>query len=166
MDTYKNIVLLIGIGSFIIYDLAVDAFDHVEKISSHVYMEALILIGILFLIARHVITINKLKRSLETEQVRVEKLTGELTSHIQKQFDDWNLSASEQEVAWLMIKGFSFADIATVRSVKEKTIRQQATNIYAKTETNNRSEFSAWFVEDLFRPGTKIEDKLAATELK
>jgi DNA-binding NarL/FixJ family response regulator len=39
--------------------------------------------------------------------------------------------------------------MAEVRNTKEKTIRQQASTIYRKSNVAGRHEFSAWFFEDM-----------------
>ncbi len=67
---------------------------------------------------------------------------------IKEQFDEWKLTHSEQEVALLLLKGLSFREIAGVRHTKEKTVRQQASEIYGKAGVNGRHAFSAWFFED------------------
>jgi len=70
------------------------------------------------------------------------------SSVIQDQFQQWQLSTSEQEIALLMLKGLNFKEIGHIRDTKEKTVRQQASNIYAKANVEGRHEFSAWFFED------------------
>ena len=72
----------------------------------------------------------------------------EYSQVIQKQFDTWQLTPSEKEVASLLLKGLSFDEIANVRNTKEKTVRQQATAIYRKSNLSSRHEFAAWFFED------------------
>lgn len=67
---------------------------------------------------------------------------------IQREFDQWNLTLSEQQVAMLLLKGLSFREIADVRDTREKTVRQQASAIYAKSGLEGRHAFSAWFLED------------------
>jgi DNA-binding NarL/FixJ family response regulator len=52
----------------------------------------------------------------------------------------------------LIIKGFSFFEIATLRNVTEKTVRKQATSIYKKANTANRAEFTAEFLSELIIP--------------
>jgi DNA-binding NarL/FixJ family response regulator len=42
----------------------------------------------------------------------------------------------------------SFNEIAAVRETKEKTVRQQASEIYRKSGVSGRHAFSAWFFED------------------
>lgn len=64
-------------------------------------------------------------------------------------FKQWKLSPSEQEVAVLLIKGLSFNEIAEVRNTKEKTVRQQASSVYAKSGLSGRNNLSAWLIETL-----------------
>jgi DNA-binding NarL/FixJ family response regulator len=67
---------------------------------------------------------------------------------IERQFNIWQLSMSEQEVALLILKGLSIPEIAIMRSTKEKTVRHQASAIYRKAQIDGRHELSAWFMED------------------
>ena len=67
---------------------------------------------------------------------------------IRDQFRAWKLTDSEQEIAMLLLKGLSFREIAAIRSTREKTVRQQASQFYAKAGVKNRYGFSAWFFED------------------
>ena len=76
---------------------------------------------------------------------------GELLQVMQEQFSKWSLTASECEVALLLIKGLSMKEVAEVRNVKEKTVRGQATTIYAKSNCAGRHELAAYFIEDLMR---------------
>ncbi len=87
--------------------------------------------------------------SASREQVRA--AGQEYMQVIQRQFDDWQFTPSEKEVAALLLKGLSFDEIASVRSTKEKTVRQQATGIYRKAGLNGRHEFAAWFFEDFLQ---------------
>ena len=79
-----------------------------------------------------------------------------LGAAIERQFDAWGLSAAEQEVALLMLKGFSHKEIAAVRRTSEATVRQQAGAVYQKSGNNGRGAFCAYFLEDLLpsRPGS------------
>ena len=67
---------------------------------------------------------------------------------IHQQFLAWGLTLSEQQVAMLLLKGLSFREIAVVRETREKTVRQQASSIYAKSGLDGRHAFAAWFLED------------------
>ncbi len=71
-----------------------------------------------------------------------------LSQVISHQFDDWQLTTSEKDVGWLLLKGLSLKEIAAIRQTLEKTVRQQASSIYKKAGLNGRHAFSAWFIED------------------
>ncbi|MEM6984005.1 MAG: LuxR C-terminal-related transcriptional regulator, partial [Pseudomonadota bacterium] len=75
----------------------------------------------------------------------------EYSGVIQTQFSQWTLTRSEQEVAMLLLKGLSFKEISALRSTKEKTVRQQASDIYSKADVEGRHEFAAWFLEDFMQ---------------
>lgn len=68
---------------------------------------------------------------------------------VSKQFSDWQLTESEKEVGWLLLKGFSLKEIAVLRETRDKTVRQQASAIYRKAGVSGRHTFSAWFMEDI-----------------
>ncbi len=71
-----------------------------------------------------------------------------LAEIIARQFQQWGLTQSEQEVGQLLLKGFSLKEISALRGTAEKTIRQQASSIYNKSGVSGRHAFSAWFIED------------------
>lgn len=68
---------------------------------------------------------------------------------IDMQFDLWKLTPAEKETAFLLLKGLSIKDIASVRNVSEKTVRQQSQGIYRKSGLKGRAELSAFFLEDI-----------------
>lgn len=71
---------------------------------------------------------------------------------MQKQFDVWGLTDSEQQIVISLLKGLSFREVAALRDTREKTVRQQATGIYRKAGLSGRHELAAWFFEDLLDP--------------
>ena len=75
-----------------------------------------------------------------------------LGSAIDAQFDRWQLTAAEREIALLMLKGLSHREIALARDTSERTIRQQAQAIYGKANLSGRAALSAFFLEDLLLP--------------
>lgn len=68
-----------------------------------------------------------------------------LGAKINEQFDDWNLTRAEKEVALLLIKGYSSKLVADLRGTSEKTVRQQASSVYAKAKLEGRAELAAFF---------------------
>ncbi len=75
-----------------------------------------------------------------------------LSVQIDSQFKRWELSPTENEVGFLILKGISLKEIAHIRGTKLKTVQQQARSIYQKSHTSNRSELAAFFLEDLLPP--------------
>lgn len=101
-----------------------------------------------------------LRQSLNLSEERLATLGEELREArhrhgeaIRAQFAAWQLTASEQEVAMLLLKGLSLREIAGVRDTREKTVRQQASSIYAKSGLEGRHAFAAWFLEDVLFTG-------------
>lgn len=71
---------------------------------------------------------------------------------IDRQFQRWNLSPAERDVGILLLKGLSHKEAAEARHTSERTVRQQAREIYRKSGVGGRAELSAWFLEDLLLP--------------
>jgi DNA-binding CsgD family transcriptional regulator len=71
---------------------------------------------------------------------------------INRQFDAWELSPAECEVALLLLKGLSLKEIGGVRQSSERTVRQQAQAVYSKAGLAGRAELAAFFLEDLLLP--------------
>ena len=80
-----------------------------------------------------------------------------LGSAIDKQMTRWEFSTAEKEVGLLLLKGFSFKEIADLRDTTERTARQQSLNIYKKSSLDGRASFSAFFLEDLLLPPSESD---------
>lgn len=96
---------------------------------------------------------------IEAENWRKEsrKYIDGLSSAIDEQLCKWGLTAAEKEVAFLLLKGLSLKEVASVRHTTEKTARVQSMAIYAKAGLSSRSELSAFFLEDLLVPQADIK---------
>lgn len=57
--------------------------------------------------------------------------------------EQWNLSAREQEVGWLIYKGYTNRQIAEELYIAETTVKKHAGHIYEKAGVTGRKEFSA-----------------------
>jgi len=71
---------------------------------------------------------------------------------IDAEFDRWALSPKEREIALLLLKGYGLKEIADLHARSERTVRQQAGQIYKKAGLGGRAELSAYFLEDLLLP--------------
>lgn len=100
------------------------------------------------------LTVDLAAARREAERFRAdaqEALRG-LGEAIDTQFARWGLTAAEREVGLLLLKGLSHKEVAAARATSETTIRQQALAIYRKSGLRNRSDLSAFFLEDLLLP--------------
>ncbi len=95
------------------------------------------------------LNLNEARHALSNAEQQLKKLMGEFSKIIQAQFTEWKFTQSEKEVALLLLKGLSLEEIAAVRETKEKTVRQQASNLYKKAGISGRHELVAFFFEDL-----------------
>lgn len=77
---------------------------------------------------------------------------------IDRQMTRWEFTPAEKEIGLLLLKGFSFKEIASIRGASERTTRQQSLSIYRKSGMSGRAEFSAFFLEDLLLPEQEKEE--------
>ena len=81
-----------------------------------------------------------------------ERALAGLSSAIDARFDGWGLTATEREIALLLLKGQSHKQIAYRTGRSERTVRQHAVAIYQKSGLGGRAELAAFFLEDLTLP--------------
>ena len=83
---------------------------------------------------------------------------GDLARTIDHQFTAWRLTPAERDVGFLALKGLDVAEIAALRGAAQGTVRAQLTRIYAKAGVSGRTQFAAWFVEDLLDEGLRAAE--------
>jgi DNA-binding CsgD family transcriptional regulator len=154
------ILVLAVVGIANLYDLAID-LSH-GSTAQHALVEILVItmsLSVIIWLILHLRIQNQaleqIKRDIAEEKKRKTQGGAEgrearekLGEIIRQQFQHWQLTSGEQEVALLLLKGLSFKEIAGVRETHEKTVRQQASAIYKKSGVNGRHAFAAWFIED------------------
>jgi len=103
--------------------------------------------------------VRLLVRDIDTARAEAERWRSEASElmeglgvSIARQFKRWKLTEAESMVALLLLKGLSHREAASVRGVSERTVRQQAREVYRKANLSGRSELSAFFLEDLLLP--------------
>lgn len=158
-DTIITIILFIimtlkGVDIYIDVGLNVPIW-HVAQEGLLVLLSACAAIMLIYDIRKRTKALKGLAQDLNNANHQIESLHNKFTEErkhfsqvIKQQFDDWQFTPTEQEVAFLLLKGLSLKEIGSVRDTKEATVRQQASNIYAKSNLTGRHEFSAWFLED------------------
>ena len=141
-------LVLFSAALFFAYDILAD-FMAKDEALLHIIIELVVFLAITMVLFGEIRRLKQVKSELSEERSRTARLSGELLAVMRNQFVQWGLSRSESEIALLLIKGLSMKEIANVRQVKEKTVRQQATGVYAKSGYSGRHELAAHFIEDL-----------------
>ncbi|MHC9509821.1 helix-turn-helix transcriptional regulator [Kangiella sp. M94] len=154
------IAFLTIIIAFDISDLYTDItlkakVDHLYVEAFMILVTALVIIYLIMQVVRQRTAVAGLetelresKQLLQEQKSQMQEARKEYSEVIRKQFDEWNLTGSEIDTAYLLLKGLSFNEIAEVRGIKEKSVRQQASQIYQKANLPGRHAFAAWFFED------------------
>ena len=89
------------------------------------------------------------RNDLKRWKAQTEALKQGVSVVINRQFDTWQLSESQRDIARMIIKGLSFKEIAALRFTQEKTTRTQAAIVYQKSGLHGRHAFSAYFLDAL-----------------
>jgi len=154
-------LILVAVSADVVSDVAEGAS------LSHVVAEGIVAFaaaaGLALLVRRLVVQSRTSRAALreELEASRQEALRWRDEAHealeglgvaIDRQFARWELTPAEKEVALLMLKGLSHREIAEVRDVTERTVRQQAHAVYGKAGLAGRADLAAFFLEDLLLP--------------
>lgn len=162
----KLTVFLIVLATFVLW--VIDAIDDLSHGSSwkHLALEAIVLIMAAFWIVSVAVRyfasrteniriktdLAQVRKDLENYQKETQHLIKGLSLKISEQLDKWNMTNAEKDVALLLLKGFSNKEIADIRATSEKTVTQQISSIYMKSNLKSRSEFAAFFLEELLLP--------------
>ena len=146
-------LVLFSAALFFAYDIFADFMADDEPLM-HLIIELCVFLAITIVLFGEIRRLKQVKVELSEERSRTARLSGELLTALRNQFSQWGLSRSESDIALLLIKGLSMQEIADARQVKEKTVRQQATSVYAKSGYAGRHELVAHFIEDLMNDRT------------
>lgn len=153
-----TLVVLVIAGVYFIEDIYSDYVLEGSDIT-HVLIEAAIFIAVLLALWSEMRSAFRLSVVLSKSERMNRLLRRHFHEIIRDEFIDWRLTPAEQETALLLIKGLSMQEIAAIRGVKEKSVRQQSTGIYTKAKVSNRYELSASLIEDLL--AVEIQSKSA-----
>lgn len=93
--------------------------------------------------------IVRLIREARVRETSVAIARGALSRILSQRFVDWGLSAAEAEVALFALKGCTVAEIATMRSAAQGTVRAQLSKVYAKAGVSSQPMLMSLFLEDL-----------------
>ncbi len=147
-----TVALQAGCAAFFLFDVFDGAYLHhyaTDLDQLHIVMESAAAIALMFGVMIMALELRGMRRRIETMERGMQVARGEVSDIVDSQLSRWGLTASEREVAWLMLKGFDNKKIAELRGVAVGTVRAQSARIYGKTGVKSRSDLFAFFMEDL-----------------
>lgn len=144
---YLNVIAFVIVIGFFISDVVHD-YANMQDNQLHFYSELFFVFLLFFLLVHQIREIYSIGNKLNSTTDKLSRVQGELSDLIDKQLIEWNLTKAEKSVTWMVIKGFSFKEIAEIRQVSEKTVHQQTASIYKKSGVKNRHELMGGFLDD------------------
>jgi len=113
--SYISIIVLIIAGIFFIQDIYVDIVIE-GKDFTHVITESSVFTAIILALANELRHVMKLTSTVSNIQEEVASLKKHLSDLIHEEFNRWKLTKTEQEIAIMLIKGFSMQEIGDSRN--------------------------------------------------
>lgn len=102
-----------------------------------------------------IVSASLLWRAIQRKQ-RVENslrlASGAFMDVLEESFTDWRLTPAERDVALFLVKGCTTAEIATLRSTSEGTVKAQTNAVYRKANVSGRPQLLGLFIDDLINP--------------
>ncbi len=164
----RPVVLLVL--ALVVVGSAVDVYmDGPEQWASlHVVMELMLMVvsasvGLMLLRnwrnAESALAVSERTRSMvegdrSAWQARAEQALQGMGKAIDGQFDAWQLTPAEREVALALLQGLGHKQIAYRTNRSESTVRQHAVSVYGKSGQAGRAELAAFFLGGLMLPAT------------
>ena len=100
-------------------------------------------------------------RERNEAQERLRRASGLFMDLLEERFAEWELTPAERDVALFAIKGMSTAEIATLRSTSEGTVKAQTNAIYRKAGVSGRPQLLSLFIDDLMRDDSPMRKQAA-----
>ena len=143
-----NLFLSFALMIFFVVDVITDIINNAPR-DIHFYLEGFFVIALVYILIFQIKEIRTMEVEIKTSHQELEVLKGGLTREIEKLFNSWQLTPSEKEVAWLILKGISYSDIAKVKDISKRTVDQHSGSIFKKSNSINRHEFVSGFIEEI-----------------
>lgn len=152
--------------AFFLFDVLEDAagFYDGTVVISHFLPEAGATVGMAIGLAFETRYLLRLLRRQAHMERGLGVAAGELATLMEDYFRRWGLTASEADVAAFTIKGYSIAEIASLRGSAEATVKTHLNAIYRKSGAQGRGQLVSVLIEDLMRAPLVGEEKPAGQE--
>ncbi|WP_319823990.1 LuxR C-terminal-related transcriptional regulator [Thalassovita sp.] len=130
---------------FFLWDVITDL--QAGYLTLHIRFELLAVLTLIAGVATGTVLLRNLINLSNQSRQEIERMRERISKMIKERMDMWDLTRSETEVAWMVLKGFDIDEIAHVRKTASGTVRAQLSRIYEKSETHSQSQFIAQFLD-------------------
>lgn len=142
-------------AAFFLIDVAIDLGE--SGPTAHVLWELAIVILLLASVVWAGAAIRALRQRSQRAEHVADLARSSFAEIVDNEFERWQLTPAEADVALLALKGCSIEGISHHRKVASGTVRAQLTRIYTKAGVANRNELASLFLEELV-PGPRHEN--------
>ena len=146
-NKYRKTITYIFVIGFFTVDVIVEFIN--GETGLDFIVESLFILVLFYMIYQQIKEIKSTSLRLNIAEDRLDVLQLEIDKVIEDQLATMLLTKAEKDIAWMLIRGHSFKDIATTRNVTESTIYRQTANIYSKSNVKSLHEFTSIFFNDL-----------------
>ena len=115
----------------------------------HFWREACATVVLLAGVGFEIAYLRNLLRNNASLERSVGLASSALQDIVESHFAEWKLTASERDVAYLLVKGLSISEIAEVRGSAEGTVKAHLNAIYRKANARNRAEVLSHIMDTL-----------------
>lgn len=136
---------------FFVSDAALDFIKDggLASIDGHLAVEILATIALLAAI----VVEGRFLRGLMQRKARLEQslanASAEVHAVIEAQFEEWNLSPAENDIAMFLVKGMGTVEIAELRGSAEGTVKAHLAAIFKKAGVHSRAELLSLLIDRL-----------------
>ena len=127
----------------------------------HLWFEAMATLSLVAAIVFEVNYLLRLLRRKEHLENSLKLASSAIHDVIESEFENWQLTPSEQDVATFLVKGLSTSEIAEMRGSAEGTVKAHLNAIYRKSGTRNRAEMLSVLIDTMM--GQPAPPKTGAT---
>ena len=146
-NKYRKTITYIFVIGFFTVDVIVEFIN--GETGLDFIVESLFILVLFYMIYQQVKEIKSTSLKLNIAEDRLDTLQLDIEQVIETQLNAMSLTKAEKYIAWMLIRGHSFKDIATTRNVTESTIYRQTANMYSKSNVKSLHEFTSIFFNDL-----------------
>lgn len=154
-NTHLALMALIAVQTFcavfFVGDVIADFRETGPGAATHLYLyiETLTSLSLVAAIVFEVKYLSRLLRRKEYLENSLRLANAAIHDVIEAEFEGWNLTPAEQDVATFLVKGLSTSEIAGMRGNAEGTIKAHLNAIYRKSGAKNRAEMLSLLIDTI-----------------